>query len=251
MSRDFLIFDDKNTMDFGVYLYSSSTLNASRRDAEGESVVGKNGDVIRDKGRLENLPLTYTGLIREELRSNITALRGFMLSRIGYCRLQDSFNPDEFRMAKFEEGFEVTHDRTFNMAKFQMVFNCRPERWLVEGEHDVAISSSNTVLLNPTYFDAKPFFTVTGNGTITVSNDDVTYTMVLSGTSGEYYIDCENMDCYSVNASDEYVNLNSKIVLSDTMGDYPHFPVLAGDKESTITATGFTSVSMKARWWTV
>lgn len=250
MSRDFLIFDDKNTMDFGVYLYSSSTLNASRRDAEGEVVVGKNGEIIRDNGRLENVPLTYTGLIREDMVSNLRGLKGFMLSRVGYCRLQDTFNPDEFRMAKFEEGFEVTHDRTFNMAKFPMVFNCRPERWLLEGEHDIAISSSNTVLLNPTYFDAKPFFTVTGNGTITVSNADVTYTMALSGTSGEYYIDCEYMDCYGV-SNGEYVNLNSKITLSDTLGDYPHFPVLAGDKESTINATGFTSVSMKARWWTV
>lgn len=248
--RNFLIFDDKNTMDFGVYLYSSSTLNAPRRDAEGEVVVGKNGEIIRDNGRLENVLISYTGLIREELKSNITALRGFMLSRVGYCRLQDTFNPDEFRMAKFEEGFEVTHDRTFNMAKFDMAFNCRPERWLVEGEQDIPISSSNTVLLNPTYFDAKPFFTVTGNGTITVSNDEATYTMVLAGTSGQYFIDCENMDCYGV-SNGEYVNLNSKITLSDTMGDYPHFSVLAGDKESTINATGFTSVSMKARWWTV
>lgn len=250
MSRNFLIFDDKNTMDFGVYLYSSSTLNASRRDAEGEVVVGKNGEVIRDNGRLENVPLTYTGLIREDMVSNLRGLKGFMLSRVGYCRLQDSFNPEEYRLAKFEEGFEVTHDRLFNMAKFDMVFNCRPERWLLEGEQDVSISSSNTVLLNPTYFDAKPFFTVTGNGTITVSNDDTTYTMVLAGTSGQYFIDCEYMDCYGV-SNGEYVNLNSKITLSDTLGDYPHFPVLAGDKESTIRATGFTSVSMRPRWWTV
>ena len=248
--RNFLIFDDKNTMDFGVYLYSSSTLNAPRRDAEGEVVVGKNGEIIRDNGRLENVLISYTGLIREELRSNITALRGFMLSRVGYCRLQDTFNPDEFRMAKFEEGFEVTHDRTFNMAKFPMVFSCRPERWLLEGEQDVSISSSNTILLNPTYFDAKPFFTVTGNGRIIVSNEDATYTMVLAGTSGQYFIDCENMDCYGV-SNGEYVNLNSKITLSDTLGDYPHFPVLAGNKESIILAMGFTSVSMKARWWTV
>lgn len=248
--RNFLIFDDKNTMDFGVYLYSSSTLNASRRDAEGEVVVGKNGEIIRDNGRLENVPLTYTGLIREDMVSNLRGLKGFMLSRVGYCRLQDSFNPEEYRLAKFEEGFEVTHDRTFNMAKFDMVFNCRPERWLLEGEQDVSISSSNTVLLNPTYFDAKPFFTVTGNGTITVSNDEATYTMVLAGTSGQYFIDCEYMDCYGV-SNGEYVNLNNKITLSDTLGDYPHFPVLAGDKESTIRATGFTSVSMRPRWWTV
>ena len=248
--RNFLIFDDKNTMDFGVYLYSSSTLNAPRRDAEGEVVVCKNGEIIRDNGRLENVLISYTGLIREELRSNITALRGFMLSRVGYCRLQDTFNPDEFRMAKFEEGFEVTHDCLFNMAKFDMVFNCRPERWLLEGEQDVSISSSNTILLNPTYFDAKPFFTVTGNGRIIVSNEDATYTMVLAGTSGQYFIDCENMDCYGV-SNGEYVNLNSKITLSDTLGDYPHFPVLAGNKESIILAMGFTSVSMKPRWWTV
>lgn len=250
MSRNYLIFDDKNTIDFGVYLYSSSTLNASRRDAEGEAVVGKNGEVIRDNGRLENVPITYTGLIREDMVSNLRGLKGFMLSRVGYCRLQDSFNPEEYRLAKFEEGFEVTHDRTFNMAKFPMVFNCRPERWLLEGEQDVSISSSDTVLLNPTYFDAKPFFTVTGNGTITVSNDEVTYTMVLAGTSGQYFIDCEYMDCYGV-SNGEYVNLNSKITLSDTLGDYPHYPVLAGDKESTIRATGFTSVSMRPRWWTV
>lgn len=250
MSRDFLIFDDKNTMDFGVYLYSSSTLNASRRDAEGEVVVGKNGEIIRDNGRLENVPLTYTGLIREDMVSNLRGLKGFMLSRVGYCRLQDSFNPEEYRLAKFEEGFEVTHDRTFDLAKFDMVFNCRPERWLLEGEQESSITSSDTVFLNPTYFDAKPFFTVTGNGTITVSNDDTTYTMVLAGTSGQYFIDCEYMDCYGV-SNGEYVNLNSKITLSDTLGDYPHFPVLAGDKESTIHATGFTSVSMRPRWWTV
>lgn len=250
MSRNFLIFDDKNTMDFGVYLYSSSTLNASRRDAEGEVVAGKNGEVIRDNGRLENVPITYTGLIREDMVSNLRELKGFMLSRVGYCRLQDSFNPEEYRLAKFEEGFEVTHDRLFNMAKFEMVFNCRPERWLLEGEQESSITSSNTVLLNPTYFEAKPFFTCIGNGTITVSNDEATYTMVLAGTSGQYFIDCEYMDCYGV-TSGEYVNLNSEITLSDTLGDYPHFPVLAGDKESSITATGFTSVSMRPRWWTV
>ena len=250
--KNFLIFDGKSTVDFDCDLYGFATLNAPGRDTVGESIVGKNGEIIIDNARLENITITYTGVIRDEdMTTSLRALRGYMLSRVGYCRLEDSFNPNEFRMARFEGGFEINHDRFMNKCAFDMAFNCRPERWLVDGENDIALSSTATTLLNPTYFDAKPFFTVTGNGRIIVSNDEATYTMVLAGTSGQYFIDCENMDCYSVNTSGEYVNLNSKIVLSDTMGDYPHFPVLAGDKESTITATGFTSVSMKARWWTV
>lgn len=82
----------------------------------------------------------------------------------------------------------------------------------------------------------KPLLLVTGNGTLSVAGTSIT----VSGTSGEFYIDCEAQDAWQ-----GLSNLNDNIEVENH--EYPVIP--AGKSE--VTFTGITQLKIIPRWWTL
>ena len=57
----------------------------------------------------------------------ISDFRNMLCSANGYCRLEDEYNPDEYRMAVYKSGLEV--DPTLLKAgEFDITFECKPQR---------------------------------------------------------------------------------------------------------------------------
>ena len=226
------IYNGRSSADFGVWISGGGTYNAPARDVETEIIPGRNGTVSFDNGRYENIELTYPAFISRNFRERIDGLRAFLLSQKGYHRLEDSYHPDEFRLAMFRSGLDVK-TATRNLAgTFDITFDCKPQRFLKSGEQ-LATYNSGAVLYNPTLFDALPLIVCSGNGSITLNGTKIT----ISGNSGQIYIDCELQDAYLGST-----NKNSKIT--------QNFPTLSpGD--NTLTYTGVTGVQIMPRWWTI
>lgn len=177
-----LSFGGVNSADYGIYITGEAVFNAPKRAVEMVSVPGRNGSVAIDQGHWENIEVTYPagtfGMDESEFATALSDFRNAIVSQIGYQRLTDTYHPDEYRMALYADGLEA-EPTTYNKAgEFELKFNCKPQRWLANGETPVTATSGDT-LTNPTPYDAGPLLAVKGYGTIgfngyTVKvNDDV------------------------------------------------------------------------------
>ncbi len=137
-----LIFDGQSSGDYGVYITGEAVFNAPVRDVEMVEIPGRNGTLALDKGRFENIEVSYpAGIFADNERDfaeAVSSFRNFLCSRSGYCRLEDDYNPDEYRMAVYKSGLEVD-PRKLMAGEFDLVFDCKPQRWLKSGEDPVTI----------------------------------------------------------------------------------------------------------------
>lgn len=170
-----LHFDGKDSRDYGVYITGEAVFNAPEREVEMISIPGRSGQLALDKGRFENIEVTYPAGIFADTEADfaeaISDFRNLLCSRRGYVRLQDDYHPDEYRMAVYKSGLEVTPAQ-LRAGEFNIVFDCKPQRYLTSGETATAVASGGT-LTNPTLFDAKPQLQVWGYGDISINSETI------------------------------------------------------------------------------
>lgn len=169
------IFDGVNSRDMGVYVQDVQVFGAPERDVEMVSIPGRDGEYALDRGRFANIEVTYTCALGagapEDFNDAISALRNWLASRVGYKRLEDEINTDEYRRAVFKDGLDV---ETINKqtGTFEVTFSCMPQRWLKSGETSQAVTSGGTIE-NPTLFSARPLLEVYGYGAIDIDGETV------------------------------------------------------------------------------
>ena len=164
-----LEFDGVNSLDHGIYITGESVYNAPERDVESLEIAGRNGDYLLDKGRWKNIDVTYNagafGSDQSEFAAKIRQFRNLLASRYGYHRLTDTYNPNEYRLGVFKNAVEVEASSYKRAGEFDLVFNCKPQRYLTSGETELTVTSGQTIN-NPTLFDSSPLLAVKGYGTI-------------------------------------------------------------------------------------
>ena len=142
--RQSIIFGGVNSADYGIYIGGEGTFNAPKRAVELVSVPGRNGAIAIDQGHYENITVTYSAFNYEAdlatFRQQLTDFRNAIASLKGYQRLQDTFNPDEYRLAMFVDGIEIKPIMYNTAAEFDIVFNCKPQRYLVSGEEEIEVA---------------------------------------------------------------------------------------------------------------
>lgn len=173
------LFDGIDSKGFGVYITGSAVYNAPEREIEEIEIPGRNGSYMLDRGRFHNVTVTYpAGMYAkdgEDFADGIRKLRNALSSRRGYCKLIDEYNPLEYRMAVYKGGLDVDPTAVNGdnkAAQFDIVFECKPQRYLIQGDEPVAVSSGGK-LYNPTMFEARPLLKVNGYGTIAINGEEI------------------------------------------------------------------------------
>ena len=163
-----LIFDGEDSRNYGVYITGEAVYNAPARDVEMVSIPGRNGSFALDKGRFQNIEVSYPAGIFAETEADfaqaISDFRNLLCSRNGYVRLTDDYNPNEYRMAIYKSGLEV-EPAQLKAGEFNIVFDCKPQRWLTSGETAQAVVDGET-LTNPTLFGSSLLIRCNGYGQI-------------------------------------------------------------------------------------
>lgn len=161
-------FDGISSRSYGVYITGEAVYNAPERDVDIITIPGRNGSFALDNGRFENIEVTYPASIAANNEADfvqaVSDLRNFLCSKKGYCRLTDEYNPNEYRMAVYKSGLDVSPAQ-LRAGDFEIIFECKPQRYLTSGETATAVASGGTVT-NPTLFESSPLLEVTGYGTI-------------------------------------------------------------------------------------
>lgn len=185
-----LYFDGQSSGTYGVYITGEAVFSAPQRDVEMIKIPGRNGEFALDNGRFENIEVTYpAGIFADneaDFAEAISDFRNFLASRTGYCRLEDDYNPTEYRMAVYKSGLDVDA-KVLKAGEFDITFDCKPQRWLTSGETAVTVSSGDT-LNNPTLFESSPFLEAEGEGSISFNGyeidlDGVPYGEIVIGES--------------------------------------------------------------------
>ena len=167
-----IIFGGVNSADYGIYISGEGVFDAPKRAVEMVTVPGRNGEIAVDQGYFENITVTYPAFNKEDNMTDfcqaLCDFRNAICSQVGYQRLTDTFHTDEYRMAVYVDGLEVEPIKYNTASKFDIKFNCKPQRFLTSGETEV--EGLMMTLTNPTLFDASPLIAVEGAGTIAIEN---------------------------------------------------------------------------------
>lgn len=233
--RNYIVYNGKSFLDFGVFISGSGTFDAPERDTEKIEIPGRNGDLTIDNGRYKNLPLKYPAFITSEFNSNIEGLRNFLLTQQGYKRLEDTYHPEEFRLAKISGGFTTKPIAELYAGEFDLEFDCYPQRFLKSGEKVVEFTAAGS-LLNKQLTTAKPLIRAYGTGSFSVSG----VAIQITSASGYTDIDCELQEAYKDTLA---TNCNGNIVLTNSS-----FPELTPGANA-ITLSGITKLEITPRWW--
>lgn len=149
--------------------------------------------------------------------------------------LIDDYEPDYFRLAYYQGPFDVENRKT-RVGVFDIIFRCRPERYLISGNEPIEVESDD-VLTNPTVYNSKPLIRIegSGNGTLTVGGTVMSFEDIADYLN----IDSDRMDVYRLPAE----NRNNLMT-----GD---FPVLAPGENIISFTGGITSVTVTPRYFVI
>lgn len=234
--RNYFTLNGVDSRSFGVYISGQGTFSAPRREYNMVPIPGRNGDLVGNEKRFGNLEMRYPAFIYTNFKQNIRDFRNFLLSLIGYQKLIDTYHPDEFRMALYEGEFEPEVEPKNDAGQFDIVFNCKPQRFLLTGETVTTLTANGTIT-NPTRFASQPLLRVYGTGQLGVNSDTIT----ISEADVYTDIDCEMMDCFKGTT-----NRNSKVSFSGN-----NFPTFRSGSNSISLGTGITMVEITPRWWRI
>lgn len=250
MKRGVFTFGKIRSDIFDIYISGSGTHNAPEEDVELIEIPGRNGDLLIRHNRFRNIEVKYPAFTfdrtPEGYADKIREIRNALKSQSGYQRLQDTYHPDEFRMATFTAAIETDDTTILRAGSFEILFNCKPQRFLLSGEKEIELTndsgaSKSWTITNPSRFPSKPLIKVTGYGTMQIGEHQV----VISGTGSQVlYIDCDVMDCYQI-VSGVKTSKNNKI---STGSGYPE--LAGGDNQIQVPST-ITNLVITPRWWVI
>ena len=232
---NYLMYNNKSSLDFSAWISGESTYQSPDRDIETVSIPGRNGTLSLDNGRFQNVVIPYRAFITDDFERNFSAFKAFLQSVKGYAKLADTYHPDYFRLARFISAIQPEMTQYNRHGQFTLNFDCDPRCFLKSGDKLKAIVTGESIR-NATPFTAKPLIRVYGTGAIAVGNRTVQVTTADVYTD----IDSETQEAYQGNT-----NCNNNIVLVN--GEFP--TLVPGVSE--ITFTGFTEAYIMPRWWTI
>lgn len=234
-----VMFNGISSLDYGIQVEHPPEYQAPARDYEVIHVPGRNGDLVIDNGSYQNINRSYQMAIgdkRKDYTSMANVISEWLHSVSGYARLEDSYEPEYYRMAMFQDEISIENIMQ-HAGRLTVDFNCKPQRFLKSGEEIIKISK-RTTLYNPTGFNSLPCITVYGSGRGVLSIGQ--YTITISNINGSIVLDSEIQDVYKGT-----VNRNADVTLNKS------FPEFVPGENSIGWSGGITYVEVIPRWWTL
>lgn len=231
--------------ELGLIVQATPSYTYAEKNITFQHIVGRNGDLVINSKCYKNTTRTYyfAKVFRpgETYISTSKSITEWLHSANNYVRLEDTYEPDFYRMALYKDP--GTYTNYYDQASaFEVTFECKPQKWLKIG--DSPLDLDNLTITNPTNFDAMPIFELPVTANVDVNlyvNGTLAIKITGIESSDTIIIDCENMECYS-----NTKNYNNNVELTDM-----EFPILKGNTTFSFTITGSTGAKIKPRWWTL
>ena len=233
-----VVFNGISSQDLHIQVQTEPSYDFPEKDYEVTHVPGRNGDIVIDQGSWQNVSRKYN-LAMDAGKISYTEVASKLVqwlhSASGYARLEDSYEPDFYRMAMYKDSGSISN--IFNKAgQIEVEFTCKPQRYFKSGEAaDIFVASSE--YRNPTDFPAKPLIKIHGSGSGVVGIG--TYTVTINDIIDGMIVDSEQQDTYK-----DQMNCNSKVSITE-------YPKLVSGNNVISISGGVTSIEIIPRWWTL
>ena len=165
-----IIFNGTSSEDFGLIVEKlPPSVHASRR-GDLISIPGRNGVIVREDGSFDTYQQEYQISFTQaaQNRDPYAAAREiavWLLGASGFCRLEDGFEPEHFRLARYSGEYNVD-TVLMEYGKATLTFDVQPQRYLKSGETSLTFTGgSTTSITNPTQFEARPLLKFTDTST--------------------------------------------------------------------------------------
>lgn len=182
-----LTYNGTNASSLGVFVTGSGTFNAPELDITRYEVPGRNGDIILSNHRYKNIDVAYPAFIPDAFMAEVQSIRNWLRSSVGYARLEDTYDTTHYRMGIATELQEFSPVNRNKAANFQMVFNCKPQRYLKSGETEQTVHpSTKSYSGNPASFESSGVYTMTSAAVNLVPQQNLNgYTKPWAGGAGK------------------------------------------------------------------
>jgi phage-related protein len=234
MLKETFYLDGIDARSVGIRLQSPIEFSEAVPVIEAQTIPGRNGDLIWETGSYENRSGSASCFcLQKDVENAISFAGRFLMGKNGYRRLETSDDPDHYWLARVENSPQIAM-RLRTLAPFDIGFDCKPQRFVKDGENAVVFTASGTIF-NQYGQTALPLITVYGNGTGRLTIGDCV--VEIKALDGTLYLDSDTQNAYNDSAN-QNMNINA-----------PTFPVL-NDGETPISFSGgIKSVEIVPRWW--
>lgn len=234
-----IFFNNQYSDELGVMVEQPPEYVWPEYQFEHQKVKGKNGDILGDPDRFENVIKKYKISAYDGTDFYAVASKVSDWLHCGYnkkyIRLEDSYEPDVFRMATYEETNNLENILA-QAGKCEISFNCKPQKFLLSGDKRIGISYSGKTITNPTNYPSLPIIAFNGSGTIRVNGLEI----VVYNNFNTIRFDAETYDAFDISGR----NMNPYIYTIDK--------IVLNPGTNTITYEGnIYNLSIIPRWWKV
>lgn len=237
-----IAFNGVSSADVGIEVEKFPSYDIPEKEYDIIHVPGRNGDIVIDTGTYKNVSRIYEVSIATRdiaFHRKMGRVAQWLYSASGYARLEDSYEPDSYRLAIYNK--KVTIENLFNEAgKAKLEFNCKPQRFLKSGDIPTTMTTSS-IIHNDTPFDALPIINVVTDNTAGELVVGDTVLSIAANAGLNLTINSELQDVYSGTANkNSYITLNSGV-----------FPNLKPGNNTISFTGGIQSITVYPKWWTI
>lgn len=157
------IFNGKSSLDYGITIATHPESRHAERRGTSRTIPGRHGGLYTDEAAFSTYEISYDVLL--DARNVVDMyhlgrdLSAWLLTANGYCRLEDTYEPEHYRLARYV-GSPDAANILFKFGRAELEFEVQPQRYLKSGEKEIEITEELTTLRNPTAFAASPLIKV-------------------------------------------------------------------------------------------
>ena len=254
---EYFVFGGLKSTDYGVWISGESTFNAPERDVDVIEIPGRNGTLTMDNGRWKNVQITYPCFFSGNFKEDFDTFKNAILPKYGYLKLEDTYHPTGYRMARLMGGIKPKTGPYNRSAQFELTFDCWPQFYLNAGTifpgqiemysggtiDNVPLASYSQPLVR-VYFD-NPFTYGNKSGSVTFGDRTITFTDVPYTNSNERFFVIDS-EAKTITKSISGVTTDISSYCDAPDGFFEILP-----PSTQVSSTGVLTMQIVPRWWSL
>ena len=250
--RNYFVFGGIDCRDYGIYISGNKKQNIPQRPYEVVQIPGRMGDLIVGGDMLANEEIVYPAFCAPvngaygnyaTYQEAIAAFRNAILSVTGYATLTDTYDSGHYRKAVFTGPISVETKDTLDAGSFDLVFNAKPQRYIVGGDTPVTVAAGTTKAVACAGKRSAPIITATGTGRFIISGVGGGTVRILENDD-VVIVDCERQDCHDGYGGSE--NLTTQVTTFPQINK----PFVTMSTSVNVTAVG-VDLSIVFNWYEI
>lgn len=237
-------YNGRNSLDFGLmveskeFVYGSAAPKVETVYVPGYGTMIMNNKVdVLDNEEHEDIDIRFNCHVLPEDTQDLHILArkiySWLYGDIGFKKLQDSYEPNYYRMAYMRQAASVEDVAAALAGRITITFTARAYKRATIGDRPIVLTAPGTIY-NTEEYTSKPVVTVYGSGDVVLYFEQ--RQISISDIDGYITLDSETLRAYKGNS-----NQNSKLVSA-------MFPRLAPGKNAISWTGTVTSIEIIPHW---